>query len=67
MTSISDGAFMYCKSLTVNIPSSVTSIGNYAFGDLPSNFVKQVNVPTGDTALENLVKNSGYPGTIGHY
>jgi hypothetical protein len=32
VTSIADGAFAYCYSLTsITIPSSVTSIGDYAF------------------------------------
>jgi hypothetical protein len=32
VTSIGDGAFSYCSSLTsVTIPNSVTTIGNYAF------------------------------------
>ena len=34
VTSIGDGAFMYCSSLTtITIPSSVTSIGESAFRD----------------------------------
>ena len=49
-TSIGDGAFSYCRSLTsVNIPSSVTSIGDGAFDSCFS--LTSVNIPSSVTSI----------------
>ncbi|MBD5085874.1 MAG: leucine-rich repeat domain-containing protein [Clostridiales bacterium] len=54
VTSISDYAFYYCKSLTsIEIPSNVTSIGRYAFSGC--NNLTSATVPT--IALSYLPKN----------
>ena len=56
VTSIGDGAFVWCRSLqSVTIPDSVTSIGDYAFYDCKS--LQSVTIPDsvasiGDSAFE---------------
>lgn len=54
VTSIGDGAFWDCSSLTsVTIPENVTSIGNRAFQSCSS--LKSVTIPEGVTSIENLM------------
>ena len=51
MTSIGDGAFQNCYSLTqINIPDGVISIGSYAFNSCYS--LTQINIPDSVTSIE---------------
>ena len=63
ITSIGNGAFMYCSALTsVVIPSSVTSIGNYAFGScfaLTSVAIPSSVTSIGDGAFNNCLSLGG--------
>ncbi|MTK52459.1 leucine-rich repeat protein [Paludibacter sp.] len=50
VTSIEDGAFMYCSRLTsINIPSSVTSIGDDAFAFCDK--ITNINIPSSVTFI----------------
>ncbi len=52
VTSIGEGAFYNCKSLTaINIPASVTSIGAEAFAGC--NNLTDINIPKGVTSIGN--------------
>nr|WP_303156286.1 leucine-rich repeat domain-containing protein [uncultured Prevotella sp.] len=46
------GAFEYCRSLTnINIPNSVTTIGEYAFDGCKS--LVNINIPNSVTTIED--------------
>ena len=50
VTSIGNGAFSYCSSLTnIEIPNSVTSIGNYAFRGCSA--LTSIVIPNGVTSI----------------
>ena len=52
VTSIGEGAFIYCRALTsINIPSSVTSIGRVAFRECSS--LTSINIPSSVTSIED--------------
>lgn len=78
MTSIGDGAFLSCKSLTsITLPNSVKSIGVYAFSECNSltnaiylgtaeqwNDIRK-NIGSGNDALLNNVKfHEHWPETV---
>ena len=72
VTSIGNGAFDGCKSLTsITIPDTVTSIGDYAFEEC--NELKSVTIPDsvtsiGESAFENCFRltNITIPDSITH-
>ena len=50
VTSIGDGAFQYCSSITsITIPNSVTSIGHQAFADCSS--LTSITIPNSVTSI----------------
>ena len=52
VTSIGDGAFAYCTSLTsIEIPSGVTSIRDYAFDNCTS--LTSIEIPSGVTSIRD--------------
>ena len=56
VTSIGDGAFRYCSSLTsVTIPNSVTSIGNFAFNECSG--LTSVTIPNSVISIGNYAFN----------
>lgn len=59
VTSIDDGAFACCRSLTaITIPSGVTSIGEVAFNDCYN--LTSINIPSGVTSIANYTFSSCY-------
>ena len=53
MTSIGNGAFYYCSSLTsITIPNGVTSIGDYAFSYCSS--LTSITIPNGVTSIGDV-------------
>ena len=59
VTSIGDGAFYNCWSLTgIEIPGSVTSIGNYAFSECPN--LTSIEITKGVTRIGNYAFNECY-------
>lgn len=57
-TNILGRAFSGCTKAVVKLPTSISSIGNKAFGENESNWCKKVSVPS--QKVKNLVKGSGY-------
>ena len=50
VTSLADGCFQYCSSLTaITIPNSVTSVGSYCFTDCSS--LTAITIPNSVTSL----------------